>query len=62
VLGVEALGDSAVTLRTVTKTLPAKQWEVARELRKRILGAFREAGIEIPYPQRVVYQRRDPKA
>ena len=57
VLGVEALGDSAVTLRTLTKTAPAKQWEVARELRKRILGAFREAGIDIPYPQRVIHHR-----
>ncbi|OIQ64844.1 putative MscS family protein YkuT [mine drainage metagenome] len=61
VLGVEALGDSAVTLRTLTKTAPAKQWEVARELRKRILVAFREAGIEIPYPQQVVRLRREPE-
>ncbi len=60
VLGVEALGDSAVTLRTLTKTAPAKQWEVARELRRRILLAFREAGIDIPYPQRVVHHRQEP--
>lgn len=60
VLGVEALGDSAVTLRTLTKTAPAKQWEVARELRRRILLAFREAGIDIPYPQRVVHLQREP--
>lgn len=59
VLGVEALGDSAVTLRTLTKTAPAKQWEVARELRKRILVAFRKAGIDIPYPQQVVHHRGD---
>ena len=57
VLGVEDLGESAVTLRTLTKTAPAKQWEVARELRRRILMAFREAGIDIPYPQRVVHHR-----
>ncbi len=57
VLGVEALGESSVTLRTLTKTAPAKQWEVARELRKRILVAFRGAGIEIPYPQQVVHHR-----
>lgn len=61
VLGVEALGDSAVILRTLTKTAPAKQWEVARELRKRILAAFREAGIDIPYPQRVVRLVREPE-
>lgn len=60
VLGVEDLGESAVTLRTLTKTAPAKQWEVARELRRRILLAFREAGIEIPYPQRVVHHLGEP--
>nr|WP_275975799.1 mechanosensitive ion channel family protein [Geothrix terrae] len=59
VLGVEDLGESAVTLRTLTKTAPAKQWEVARELRRRILMAFREAGIDIPYPQRVIHHRGD---
>lgn len=62
VLGVEALGDSSVTLRTLTKTGPAKQWEVARELRKRILVAFRAEGIEIPFPQRVVHSRGTPGA
>ena len=54
VLGVEVLGQSGFTLRSLTKVAPGKQWEVQRELRKRILLAFREAGIEIPFPQRVV--------
>ncbi|HJW09269.1 MAG TPA: mechanosensitive ion channel family protein [Holophagaceae bacterium] len=57
VRGVEVLGDSAVTVRTLTKTAPGKQWEVARELRRRILLRFREKGIEIPFPQRVVHHR-----
>lgn len=58
VLGIETLGQSGFTLRTLTKVAPGKQWEVARELRKRILLAFRERGIEIPYPQRVVWTRQ----
>jgi small-conductance mechanosensitive channel len=33
---------------------------VARELRRRILLAFREAGIQIPYSQRVVHHRGIP--
>jgi len=60
VKGVEALGASGFTIRTFTKTAPGAQWEVARELRRRILLAFREAGIEIPYPQRVVHHRGAP--
>lgn len=60
VKGIEALGASGVTIRTLTKTAPGAQWEVARELRRRILLAFREAGIEIPYPQRVVHHRGRP--
>ena len=55
VLGVENLADSAVVVRVVAKTLPLKQWEVARELRRRIKNRFDEEGIEIPYPHVKVY-------
>jgi len=48
VKGVEAFTASGFTLRTLTKTAPGKQWEVARELRRRILIGFRAAGIEQP--------------
>ena len=54
VLGVEVLGQSGFTLRSLTTVAPGKQWEVQRELRKRILLAFRGAGIVIPFPQREV--------
>ena len=57
VKGVETLTPSGFTIRTLTKTAPGAQWDVARELRRRILLAFREAGIEIPYPRRVVHHR-----
>ncbi len=57
VKGIEALSPSGFIIRTLTKTAPGAQWEVARELRRRILLAFREAGISIPYPQRVVHHR-----
>ncbi|WP_291272534.1 mechanosensitive ion channel family protein [Geothrix sp.] len=59
VKGIETLGASGFTILTLTKTAPGAQWEVARELRHRILLAFREAGIEIPYPQRVVHHRSE---
>ena len=49
VLGVESLGDTGVTIRIRMKTLPQRQWDVARELRRRIKKAFDEHEIEIPY-------------
>jgi len=60
VKGIETLSPSGFIIRTFTKTAPGAQWEVARELRRRILLAFRAAGIEIPYPQRVVHHRGVP--
>ncbi len=55
VLGVEKLGDSGITIRLIIKTTPLKQWEIKRELRKRIKNAFDRAGIEIPFPQMVIH-------
>lgn len=50
VLGIDSFGDSAVVIRMVSRTLPLKQWEVGRELRRRIKKRFDAEGIEIPYP------------
>jgi small conductance mechanosensitive channel len=55
VLGVESFGDSAVVVRMVAKTLPMKQWDVARELRRRIKKRFDAEGIEIPFPHVTFY-------
>lgn len=57
VLGVSQLGESGVTLLIFGKVKPMQQWAFARELRKRIKEALDEAGIEIPYPRRVVLCR-----
>lgn len=57
VLGVDAFGDYAVILKMRIKTMPLKQWEVGRELRRRIAKTFAQRGIEIPLPQRVVTTR-----
>jgi small-conductance mechanosensitive channel len=48
VLGVEALGDYEVIWRVIAETKPARQWEVARQLRERVTVAFDEEGIRIP--------------
>jgi small-conductance mechanosensitive channel len=59
VLGVEELAADQVTIRLMFKTLPAEQWNVQRELRRRIKDALDDAGIEIPFPQRTVWLRSD---
>ncbi|MGI5274366.1 mechanosensitive ion channel family protein [Nonomuraea sp. CA-218870] len=45
VFGVEQLSDSRLVFRVSVKTLPAKQGEVARELRLRIKSALDAAGV-----------------
>jgi moderate conductance mechanosensitive channel len=57
VFGVNAFADWSVQILLRIKTVPLKQWEVGRELRKRILRAFDRHGIEIPFPERVVTMR-----
>lgn len=59
IMGVEAFADWAVTLKMRIKTVPLKQWEVGRELRRRILKAFAEHNIDIPFPERFVKLRMD---
>ncbi len=55
VKGVETFGKDGFTVRTLTKTAPGLQWEVARELRKRVIVRFKAEGIQSPIPQRKVF-------
>lgn len=55
--GVVELADSAVNIRIVATTVAGEQWAVERDLRRRFKYALDRAGIEIPYPRRVLYQR-----
>ncbi len=57
VLGVDAFKSSEVTLRFRIKTLPMKQWEVGRELRRRIKKAFDAQGVVIPVPAYTVFTK-----
>jgi small conductance mechanosensitive channel len=55
VLGVEEFSDRGVVIRVWIKTEPLKQWEVAREFRRRIKKAFKQAGMPLPLPQQQVW-------
>ena len=57
VWGVERLGPNAIVIRLVVKTRPSDQYDVSRELRQRLKEAFDTEGIEIPFPQQVVWHR-----
>jgi moderate conductance mechanosensitive channel len=48
VAGVETIEVGYVLLRLIARTLPGRQFEVARELRLRTTVALREAGISSP--------------
>lgn len=59
---VDAFGESAVIIKTVGRVIPAKQWDIAGEYRRRLLKAFRSEGVVIAYPQVVVHQASDKPA
>jgi small conductance mechanosensitive channel len=48
VMGVESLDLDQVNVRVVARTLPGKQFEVGRDLRARIVLAFRRQGMTLP--------------
>jgi small conductance mechanosensitive channel len=52
IIGVDAFEQYAVRLKMRIKTAPLKQWDVGRELRRRLYGAFKEQGIELWSPQK----------
>ncbi len=47
VLGVDAFGSGHLVVRVRIKTLPQRQWDVGRELRKRVARALADHGIEM---------------
>ncbi|MCA8979128.1 MAG: mechanosensitive ion channel [Planctomycetes bacterium] len=55
VAGVEDLTDRSIDIRLMIKTRPGRQWEVAREAKRRIKRRLDEAGFASPFPHRVVH-------
>jgi len=57
--GISELGDSAIIFKLVCKVKPGEQWNIGRQIRKRIKDKFDEVGIEIPYPCTNIYMRNN---
>ncbi|NLP50375.1 mechanosensitive ion channel family protein [Bacillus sp. RO1] len=56
-LGIQTLGNSEVVLRITCETVPMKHWFIGRSIRKEVKNRLDEAGIEIPFPRLVLYNR-----
>ena len=61
IAGVERWADSAVVIRARFKVAPLEQWNVRREMLRRLKQAFDRAGVEIPLPQVVLHRSRRPQ-
>jgi small conductance mechanosensitive channel len=58
-LGVDALGSSGPIIKFRFRTLPMKQWDIAREMNRRLKRRFEEAGIELAFPSQTLYLAPD---
>ncbi|MDB9525063.1 mechanosensitive ion channel family protein [Oscillatoria sp. CS-180] len=54
-LGVDELSHTGATIRIWIKTQPLKQWDVAREYRRRLKTTFERAQIPLGVPQQVIH-------
>jgi moderate conductance mechanosensitive channel len=50
IMGVDSFDEWAMRLKFRIKTVPLKQWEVGRELRRRLRKALDAAGVHVPFP------------
>ena len=59
ILGVDQFSDRGIMIRVWIKTEPLKQWDVAREFRRRVKIALDMAGVSIPVPQQqILFERK----
>lgn len=58
ILGVNSLNASGVTIRIIGRSKPLTQWQMERDLRKKIKEALDSEGIEIPYPKTQIINKQ----
>jgi len=59
VQGIINLGEAFVVVRIVAYTVPMEQWEIEREMRRRIVRVLAQEGIRIPNLKKVYIEHRD---
>ncbi|HMP17436.1 MAG TPA: mechanosensitive ion channel, partial [Gemmatales bacterium] len=59
-LGVERISNEGITIRFIIKTLPLQQWNVKRELLRRIKHRFDLLKISVPIPQHGLHLETGP--
>lgn len=58
VFGIDAFGDAQITIKSRIKTMPLKQWDVGRELRRRLIHRLNEEGIALARPSTTLLLER----
>ena len=53
-LRVDSMSDTGVAIKVLGDTQPVRQWEVMGELRRRLIRAFLEENVRVPFPPHVV--------
>lgn len=61
VLGIDAFLDTKITIKLRIKTLPLKQWEVGRELRRRLVMSFEREQIALTPSALPMLVQRQPR-
>lgn len=59
--GITDFGENSVNLRTLIKTIPGQQWEIARIWREMLKERFDAEGIQFACPKVVVSMQKDAK-
>jgi small-conductance mechanosensitive channel len=62
VIGVDRISELGLVVQVRVKTLPSKQWSIAREFNRRLKRTFDRLGIEMPYTPKPNYLADRPEA
>lgn len=57
-LRIDSFENSSIRIKALGKVKPAKQWDIAGEFRRRLKKEFEKEGIEIPFNQIVVHNKK----